>query len=180
MRYDIARVQVMLREDRRTQWRFRDKTVAGVEHVYTVMDENFRTPYRWEFLVRVPDAADESTEVRPVVVPNVRDWAGLDRRALMFQRASIGRHRGEMYCKVAASDISGEKTRIEVRASDKKRLPYWFRAFGARLRAKDAVRRTKGTDGDKLVLTVLRDDHAMMIRAFMALKAWVLKEDIQL
>jgi hypothetical protein len=42
------------------------------------------------------------------------------------------------------------------------------------------VRRTHGTDGDKLVVTVAKDDHAMMIRVFIAAKAWVLKEGVQM
>ena len=180
MRYDVARVQVMPKEERRTHLKFRDKSLPATEYVYTVMDENYARPHRWEFLVRVPDAADEMTEVRPAVVPNVREWAGLDRRALMFQRATMGRHRGSMYSKLAVSDVSGEKARIEVPARDKKRLPYWFRAFGSRLHQKQAVRRTRGTDGDKLVATVPRDDHAMMIRVFIAAKAWILKEGIQM
>jgi len=45
---------------------------------------------------------------------------------------------------------------------------------------KDGVKATRGTDGDKLVITVPRDAHAMMIRVFIAAKAWVLKESIQM
>jgi hypothetical protein len=168
----------MTKEERRSHFKFRDRSLPGTEFVYTVMDENYPHPYRWEFLVRVPDAVAESTEVRPAVVPNVREWAGLDRRALMFQRATRGRHRGDMYCKVAVSDVSGDRTRIEMK--DKKQLPYWLRALGSRLRTKDTVRPTRGTDADALVVTVPRDDHAMMIRVFLAAKAWVLKEAIQL
>jgi hypothetical protein len=177
MRYDVARVHVMLKEERRTHLKFRDASVPATEYVYTVLDENYSQPARWDFLVRVPDTSTASTEVRPAMVPNVREWAGLDRKALMFQRATLGKHRGDMYCKVAVSDVSGEKTRIE--AKDKTRLPYWFRAFGSRLRTKDSVRTTRGTDADALVVTVPRDDHAMMIRVFLAAKAWVLKEDFQ-
>src|SRR5436853_281925 len=103
MRYDVARVQVMPKEERRTQWKFRDKYLAGVEHVYTVLDGNFKGANRWEFLVRVPDAAAEGTEVRLAVVPNVRAWAGLDRKALMCNRASVGRHRGGMDWKVVVA-----------------------------------------------------------------------------
>lgn len=178
MRYSIERVRVMTKEERRSHFKFRDRSLPGTEFVYTVSDENYPRAHRWEFLVRVPDAAAESTEVRPVVVPNVKEWAGLDRRALMFQRATRGRHRGDMYCKIAVSDVSGEKTRIEMK--DKKRLPYWFRPLASRLHTKDKVRSTRGTDADALVVTVPRDDHAMMIRMFIASKAWVLKEHMQL
>src|SRR5437867_1984720 len=54
MRYDVARVQVMPKEERRTHLKFRDKSLPATEYVYTVMDENSARPQRWEFLVRHP------------------------------------------------------------------------------------------------------------------------------
>ena len=70
MRYDVARVQVMPKEERRTQWKFRDKYLAGVEHVYTVLDGNFKGANRWEFLVRVPDATRQPGQSRYDNVPD--------------------------------------------------------------------------------------------------------------
>jgi hypothetical protein len=180
MRYHLDRVQVLPKDERRTHFKFRQVTRPGIEFVYTVIDENYRTPQRWEFLVRVPDASGESVEVRPSLVPNVRAWAGLDRRALMFQRATIGRYRGQAYCKVALADETGERTRIEVKAVERSHLPYWFHALDSRLRRKEVVRRTRGTDADALVAIVAPDDHEMMIRIFLAAKAWVLKEKFRM
>jgi hydrogenase maturation factor len=49
-----------------------------------------------------------------------------------------------------------------------------------RMRRKQNVRPTKGTDGDALVVLVQPGDHAAMIRLFFATKVWVLKEGITL
>jgi hypothetical protein len=45
------------------------------------------------------------------------------------------------------------------------------------MRSKEAIRHTRGTDGDSLVITVPADDHQQMIALFLAAKAWVLKEN---
>lgn len=180
MRYNVDRVKVLPKEERRAQLKFRDTVRPGTEYVYSVIDENYRQPYRWDFLVRVPDAGDQSIEVRPAVVPNVKAWAGLERRALMFQRATLGGHRGQWYCKVALADVSGARTRMEASSEQRADLPYWFRGLLPRMRTKESVRRTRGTDRNALVITVPPGDHALMIRIFLAAKAWVLKEKFQL
>ena len=46
-------------------------------------------------------------------------------------------------------------------------------------RSKAAVRHTRGTDSDSLVIIVDPDDHQQMIALFLAAKAWVLKERFQ-
>jgi hypothetical protein len=48
------------------------------------------------------------------------------------------------------------------------------------MRSKDAVRHTRGTDGDSLVIIVDPADHRQMVALFLAAKAWVLKEGFQL
>ena len=176
-RYQLERVTAELKVDRRTRWKIREEPpVAGTEYVYDVTDKNFPRSNTWEFLVRVPAARSASIEVRPSLVPNVRTWAGLDRRALMFERATRGRYRGACYCKVALADPSGERTRLIARVDEKARLPYWLRSLKARMRAKESIRPTRGTDADSLVITVPADDHRQMIALFLATKAWVLKE----
>jgi hypothetical protein len=180
-RYRLERVDAELKTERRSGWKIRDDPpVSGIEYVYTVTDNNYAQRNSWEFLVRVPDAHGGTIEVRPSVVPNVRAWAGLDRRAVMFERVTIGRYRGACYCKVALADPSGERTRLIARMDEKNRLPYWFRSVRPRMRAKEAIRRTRGTDGDSLVITVPADDHQQMIALFLAAKAWVLKERFRL
>ena len=176
-RYRLERVDAELKSERRSRWKIREEPlVRGIEYVYDVTDGNYVQRNAWEFLVRVPDARGGSIEVRPSVVPNVRAWAGLDRRAIMFERATIGRYRGACYCKVAIADPSGERTRLIARVDEKDRLPYWFRSLRARMRSKAAIRHTRGTDSDSLVITVPADDHRQMIALFLAAKAWVLKE----
>ena len=48
-----------------------------------------------------------SIEVRPSLVPDVKVWGGLDRRAMMFERVRRGRNSGYCYCKVALADPAG-------------------------------------------------------------------------
>ena len=66
-----------------------------------------------------------------------------------------------------------------MRTDERDLLPKWFDALSHRLRAKESVRRTKGTDGSALVALVQDDDHEMMIRLFFAMKVWVLKEGFE-
>lgn len=180
-RYQLERVHAALKIDRRSRWKIREEPpVSGTEYVYDVTDENYRGRNTWEFLVRVSSVRNASIEVRPSVVPDVLPWAGLDRRALMFERATIGRFRGSSYCKVALADPSGERTRLIARIDEKDKLPYWFRSLRARLHAKEKVRPTRGSDGDSLIITVPPDDHQQMIALFLATKAWVLKERFRL
>ena len=82
MRYDVARVQVMPKEERRTHLKFRDKSLPATEYVYTVMDENYARPHRWEFLVRVPDAAHVQQVERECDDEEEEDRARPSRRVL--------------------------------------------------------------------------------------------------
>ena len=180
-RYRLERVNAELTSERRSRWKIREEPlVKGIEYVYGVTDGNYAQRNAWEFLVRVPAARGGSIEVRPSVVPNVRAWAGLERRAIMFERVTIGRNRGDCYCKVSVADPSGERTRLIARVDEKDRLPYWFRSLRPRMRAKDAIRHTRGTDSDSLVVIVPAHDHQQMIALFLASKAWVLKERFRL
>jgi hypothetical protein len=176
-RYQLERVDAALKSERRSRWKIREEPpTAGTEYVYDVTDRNFPRSNTWEFLVRVPSGRNASIEVRPSLVPNVRTWAGLDRRALMFERATLGRYRGGCYCKVALADPSGEHTRLIARVDEKRRLPYWLRPLETRMRSKASIRPTRGTDSDSLVIPVPADDHRQIIALFLATKAWVLKE----
>jgi hypothetical protein len=180
-RYRLERVDAQLTSEQRSRWKIREEPlVRGIEHVYDVTDGNYDRNNVWRFLVRVPDARGGSIEVRPSVVPNLQAWAGLDRRAMMFERVTLGRNRGDCYCKVAVADPSGERTRLIARVDEKDRLPYWFQSVRGRMRSKEAVRHTRGTDRDSLVVTVPADDHRQMIALFLAAKAWVLKERFRL
>ena len=154
--------------------------VRGTEFVYGVTDGNYAQRNEWEFLVRVPKKKGVSIEVRPSLVPDVKVWGGLDRRAMMFERVSRGRNSGDCYCKVALADPAGERTRLIARVDEKKKLPYWLKTLNGRMRSKESVRHTRGTDSDSLVIVVDPADHQRMVALFLAAKAWVLKERFQL
>ena len=125
-------------------------------------------------------AATTLLEVRPRTTPKVKVWEELTDRSLTFMKATMPAARGKRYCQVALADASGEKSKDVVRADERSQLPRWFDQLAHRLRAKEAVRSTKGTDGRLLVALVPADDHELMIRCFFAMKVWVLKEGFQL
>ena len=67
-----------------------------------------------------------------------------------------------------------------IRWDQRRELPRWFEGLERRMRTKERVRSTRGTDGNTLVVLVDPDDHEAMIRLYFAMKVWVLKEGIQL
>src|SRR5258708_5112482 len=106
-------VQVSFLDEQRGVWDFAGSLCKGVKFHYEVDDYNYRMRNHWEFVVQVPDDWTKGNyiNVRPVAVPNRRVWAGLDRRAIGFQRATLGRHLAKVYAKLAIADVRGEKTR---------------------------------------------------------------------
>ena len=192
-RYRLDRVAVEAGEVRRGKWSFakggRQAPVRGNEHFYAVNDGNLAGRNRWEFLVRVPDDSDGRVEIRPRTTPPTQTWKALTYRSLQFQKATKGDARGKRYCKVslavppsgrATEDPRGTRTKDVIRWDQRHDLPRWFEGLERRMRMKERVRSTKGTDGNTLVLLVDPDDHAMMIRQYFAMKVWVLKEGFAL
>jgi hypothetical protein len=189
-RYDLDRVAVESREQRSATWTFPGKvgrdTVSGTDYIYSVIDENLGGHYLWEFVVRVPAARNGQVEVRPLTAPQLKAWAELPRRSVMFPLAKLGDARGKRYCKVwLAQPQSGRvrpdtRTKTGVRWDQRDALPRWFESLRSRMRKKERVNATKGSDGDSLVILVSADDHAAMIRLYFAMKVWVLKERVVL
>lgn len=192
-RYRLDQVAVEPGEMRRAKWTFakggRQAPVKGTEHLYTVTDGNLSGRNKWEFLVRVPDDSDGRVEVRPRSTPPTQTWKALTYRSLQFQKATKGEARGKRYCKVslavppkgrAKDDPRGTRTKDVIRGDQRRDLPKWFESLQGRMRTKESVRSTRGTDGNTLVILVQPDDHAMMIRLYFAMKVWVLKEGIEL
>ena len=116
-------------------------------------------------------------------------WKALTYRSLQFQKATKGDARGKRYGKVslavppsgrAKDDPRGTRTKDVIRSDQRRDLPRWFEGLERRMRAKERVRSTRGTDGNTLVGLVDPDDHAGMIRLYFAMKIWVLKEGIEL
>jgi hypothetical protein len=179
-RYHLDRVTVEPGEERASTWTFGGKAMSGVEQTYIVRDENFRSHNQWEFVIRLPRDRDERIEVRPRTTPNVKVWAELPDRSLTFARATKGDARGKWYCQVALADPTGARSRDIVRGDQRRQLPRWFDALRGRMRVKEKVRSTRGTDGKALVVLVRAGDYASMIRLFFATKVWILKERIAL
>jgi hypothetical protein len=178
-RYHLDRVTVWPGEQRPATWTFAGSPVSGIEQIYAARDENFASGNLWEFVVRIPQNR-ERIEVRPRTTPNVKAWAELSDRSLTFSRATKGDARGKWYCQVALADPTGEKSRDIVRGDQRGELPRWFDSLKRRMRVKEKVRSTKGTDAQALVILVDADDHESMIQLFFATKVWVLKEGITL
>jgi len=192
-RYRLEQVAVKPGEVRRAKWTFakggRQAPVRGSEHLYTVTDGNLSGKNKWTFLVRVPDDSDGRVEIRPKTTPPMQTWKALTYRSLQFQKATKGDARGKRYCKVslavpppgrAKDDPRGTRTKDVIRGDQRRDLPKWFESLQGRMRTKERVRSTRGTDGNVLVLMVQPDDYALMIRLYFAMKVWILKEGIEL
>ena len=177
-RYQLAKVMVEEGASRPATWTFAGRAMRGTEHTYDVTDGNFASRNRWEFIVRVPRERGGRIEVRPRTTPTVKAWEELPDRSLTFSRATRGPARGKSYCQVALADATGRKSKDVVRADERHELPAWFAPLQGRMRRKEVVKPTRGTDGNALVVLGPPDDHGFMIRLFFATKVWVLKEGI--
>jgi hypothetical protein len=175
-RYQLDKVMVEPGQERAASWTFGGQLMSGVEQTYTVRDTNYPARNEWEFIVRIPRDRAERIEVRPRTTPNVKAWAELPDRSLTFSRATKGPARGKWYCPVALADPTGRKSRDIVRGDERSLLPRWFDALKGRMRVKEKVKSTRGTDDQSLVILVPAADYAGMIRLFFATKVWILKE----
>jgi len=179
-RYRLEKVVIEPIEERTASWGFAGRAVTGTEYFFTVTDGNYRQRNRWEFVVRVPRAPADRIEVRPTRLPNDGAWAELDRRSLTFNRATRGAYRGQTYCQVALADPTGNRTKDVVHRGEQQSLPAWFDQLSSRIKVKDTVRQSSGTDGHALVALVGPHDFEAMIRLFFACKVWILKEGFTL
>lgn len=179
-KYQIEKVLVEAGASQPARWTFGGTAQQGTEQSFAVADTNFSARNQWEFIVRIPKRGTERLEVRPRSVPNVKVWSELPDRSITFMRATLGSARGRRYCQVALADPSGSRSRIIVRGDQRSELPSWFDGLRSRMRVKEGIHRTRGTDAKALVLLVREGDYAGMIRIFFALKVWVLKEGFEL
>ncbi len=175
-RYKLDRVAVAPRDSRSASWTFAGDAERGTEYSYEVIDGNLPSKNIWDFIVQVPESSRGRVIVRPRTAPNVKAWAELPDRSLTFTPATRPASRGQWYAPVALADVTGERSRAIVRADQRHALPHWFAEVENRLRRKEAVRPTKGTDANALVVLVPAGDYAAMIRMFFATKVWVLSE----
>jgi hypothetical protein len=176
-RYEPTKVDVVFQEERRSTWKWDRQTIRGNELIYEVIDRNFDRLNRWIFSVKVPNDEGQ-TVVQPQSVPGKKVFAGLERRSIVFRRATKNPHRTQLYCKANLADPTGSKTRLSTRRGERYLLPIWFQYFIRHMRLKHTVTTTAGHDGESQVVLVGRDDYERMIRLFFALRVWVLQEDI--
>jgi hypothetical protein len=179
-RYGLEKVRVEPVEQRPSTWTFGGAPVSGIEQSYAVRDENFHSRNEWAFIIRIPHDRNGRIEVRPRTTPNVKAWAELPDRSLTFTRATKGNARGKLYCQVALADPTGARSRDIVRGDERSQLPRWFDALRGKMRIKEKVKNTRGTDGKVLVVLVSATDYQSMIRLFFATKVWILKERVTL
>jgi len=179
-RYRLDKVEVAPLGSRPASWTFAGEAVRGTEFTYVVMDRNLASKNSWEFLVRVPEDPKGRIEVRPRTAPAHKAWEELPDRSLTFSPATRGPARGRWYGQIALADSTGEKSRTIVRHNEREHLPHWFKELGGRMRRKETVKLTRGTDSEALVVLVPAGDHADMIRLFFATKVWILKEAVVL
>ncbi len=167
-------VEMSFTEDRRAVWDFSGRRCKGTEFFYEVDDNNYWRRNHWQFMVRVPDDWTKGNyiNVTPVRVPNRKAWAGLDRRTITFQRATIGRYRRKVYGKLAIADVEGKKNRLMLNKDNRRSMPKWLKEFATV--QKQRVTTSLANDSQHLVAVLDRDDHRRMIQFFLACKAWVL------
>jgi hypothetical protein len=177
-RYTLDRVYVAPLESRPATWTFAGTGMRGTERTFAVTDTNLPTRNEWEFIIRLPADPTERIEVRPKTTPNLKAWDTLTKRSLTFNRATRGTARGKWYCQVALADATGERSKAVVPTDQRDRLPHWFGDLSGRMRRKETVKPTRGTDGNVLVVLIAAGDYPMMIRLFFATKVWVLSERI--
>lgn len=179
-RYKLDRILVTPLQSRPASWSFAGTPLRGTELAYAVTDANFSSRNQWEFIVRVPTDRKGRIEVRPRTTPNLKAWDELPDRSLTFSLATRGTSRGKWYGQVALADPSGQRSRTVVNADERHALPHWFAELKARMRRKEAVKPTKGTDANALVVLVPAGDYAAMIRLYFTTKVWILSERIML
>ena len=178
--YKVEKLEIECRDEHTGSWKFAGHTTKGTEFLYEVKDENFDRLNTWIIAVRVPKDAYGDIVVQPVQTPGKKVWAELARRSIVLARATKADFRSSVYCKVNLADPSGWQTKLGTRRGDRNALPKWFDPFLWRMRLKDTVTTTRGTDGKAQVVLMDHDDHATMIKFYFALKVWVLEEGFSL
>jgi len=173
--FDISKLEIQKVDEFEGEWKMAKLPIRGTVLVFRVIDKNLAKDNTWVFYAQVPekDSDNDYVIVRPQTSPGREDLQQLERRAITFQPASVGKT-DQRYCKINLSDPTGEKTKIGVRYGELNQLPTWFGAFGQKLQRKEAVKPTRGTDGGALAMLVDSRDYPTMIHVFFASRVWPL------
>jgi hypothetical protein len=167
-------VEMSFFDEERGVWDFAGTLCKGSKFFYEVDDYNYLMRNHWQFVVQVPDdwTKGHYINVKPMIVPNRNAWAALERRSISFNRATIGRHRGKVYGKLAIADLKTGGKRL-LNKDDKRSMPKWLEVFSP-VQKQRVI--SSANDGEQLVAVVNRVDHLRMIQFFLACKAWVLDQ----
>jgi hypothetical protein len=169
-RYDL--VDILAKEKKPGCSDFHGRKVRGTEYYYSVVDNNFKLKKRWEFKIFIPKKQTKGiyTVVIPTKVPNRTMWAGLERRPLTFNRATLGKYRRKQYATLSAADVSGVCNKKVLKKGNE---PYWIKKRFL-ITKKSSVTKTAGRDGGQPVAVVKKDDWFEKIYLYLALKPWIL------
>jgi hypothetical protein len=162
-------------DPRKDHWRFGKKHIAGESRTYSTVDYNFSPPAKWTFVVRVPRDLSKGNyiEVRPVDHPPKAYWAGIEQKAITFNKATKVNYRGYVYAKIFLPNLKDKnKNKYGIRRGDRPHLPNHLRKF--KLRLKGTVAGTNAQDYNSQVAVVRRDDYKNMIKLFLSMKAWIM------
>lgn len=178
-RLHLKRLEVEAAESRRGSWTWRGRAVVGTEHIYAVRDGNYDRLNTWKMAVQVPRGKGPVI-VRAIESPGKAAWAGIERKSMVFNRATQPGYRKYLYCKATPADPSGRRTKFVMTRGERGVLPSWFRPLQRGMRLKSTVATTRGTDARAQVLLARPDDHRRLIGIFFAFKVWVLDRHFQL
>jgi hypothetical protein len=175
--YKITRLDIQHQDTHTASWKgFGRQAIKGTQHIYSVKDGNYRSLNKWTIAVRVPNAARGKIIVQPITPPGKKIWADIERRSIVLVRATKHPYRNRVYCKLNLADPTGWQNKVGARRGERGALPKWFQRIGYRMRLKQTVSKTRGTDANAQVVLVRPADHKTMISLYFALKVWVLAE----
>ena len=174
--FDVAKLEIQRVGEFEDEWKMAKAPVHGTVLVFDVVDHNLAKDNSWVFYVQVPakKSGDDNVIVRPEAAPARDELGDVERRAVTFMTASEGSARGKCYCKVNLADPTGERTKVGVRFSERDALPAWFAPLRPKMKKKETVKATKGTDGESLAMVVESGDYPTMIQIFFASRVWPL------
>ena len=175
--YKPSKLDITFKGKTPAKWKYR-AIVKGTEFLYTVKDENFDRLNQWTFRLQVPADAYGDIIVQPVQTPSKNVWAGIARSSVVFTRATKEGYKSHVYCKMFLANPAGSKTGASRGA--RPGFPKWFQTFRWRMRLKKTLTTTLGHDHNAQVIFAERENHALMIKIFFALKVWVLASDYSL
>jgi hypothetical protein len=189
MGYALDKVQVEPKDEPALTVNPRQGNAEVRRFIYRVVDRNFGGNNRWEFQVLVPttpsrDSASQSIWVSPIRCPKRKLVAKAGTLTMTFASSTLGRFKGKCYGMVALP-FGNKNNRNHVKWRDRSALiskAKWLVSLRSRWHEKSRVDRTGERDRyrDKLVVVYRRDDHAGMIRLFVATKIWTLVEGVSL